>query len=285
MPTFTIISLQLSLRGKDNLDEIEGEIDRIAVRFPNANMVVLGELALYGASLENNLLHQANTLPRLCEIAKRNELWLIPGTYFETLDGKHYNSCPVIGPDGSLVDSHQKMFPFSPFETELEAGDKFVTFDVPGAGRFGVCICYDMWFPEVTRSLMGMGAEVIIHPTMTNTIDRDVELSISRTNAAVNQCYFIDVNVAGDYGVGQSIICGPGGEVIHQAGAGREVISTCIDFDYVRRVREEGWNSLGQPIKSFRDSSLSYPVYAKNGKDTPFLRSLGDLKKPEKFGR
>jgi transcriptional regulator with PAS, ATPase and Fis domain len=54
-----------------------------------------------------------------------------------------------------------------------------------------------MWFPETTRTLAWMGAEVVIHPTMTNTIDRDLELAIARTNAAVNQCWFVDVNCAG----------------------------------------------------------------------------------------
>ena len=50
--------------------------------------------------------------------------------------------------------------------------------------RAGISICYDMWFPETTRSLVAMGAEVILHPTMTNTIDRDVEQSIARASAA-----------------------------------------------------------------------------------------------------
>src|SRR3546814_6706229 len=82
-----------------------------------------------------------------------------------------------------------------------------------------------MWFPETTRSLVALGAEVILHPTLTNTIDRDAELAIARASAATNQCYFVDINVAGALGVGRSVVCGPGGEVIHQAGSGREVRS------------------------------------------------------------
>jgi predicted amidohydrolase len=57
-----------------------------------------------------------------------------------------------------------------------------------------------MWFPETTRQLAALGAEVILHPTMTDTIDRDVELPIARANAAMNQCYFFDVNGVGDGG-------------------------------------------------------------------------------------
>src|SRR3546814_8843019 len=85
-----------------------------------------------------------------------------------------------------------------------------VVFEWSGAGRFGVSICYDMLFPETTRSLVSLGAEVILHPTLTNTIDRDVEIAIARASAATNQCYFVDINVAGELGVGRSVVCGPG---------------------------------------------------------------------------
>jgi predicted amidohydrolase len=84
-----------------------------------------------------------------------------------------------------------------------------VVFDVPGAGRIGISICYDMWFPETTRTLAAMGAEVILHPTMTDTIDREVELAIARSAAATNQLYFFDINGVGDGGTGRSIVVDP----------------------------------------------------------------------------
>src|SRR3546814_18573531 len=105
-----------------------------------------------------------------------------------------------------------------------------------------------MWFPETTRSLVSLGAEVILHPTLTNTIDRDVEIAIARASAASNQCYFVDINVAGELGVGRSVICGPGGEVIHHAGSGRAVLALEVDFAHVRRCRERGWPGLGQQL-------------------------------------
>src|SRR3546814_18096694 len=104
-----------------------------------------------------------------------------------------------------------------------------------------------MWFPETTRSLASLGAEVILHPTLTNTIDRDAELAIARASAATNPFYFVDINVAGALGVGRSVICGPGGEVIHKAGSGREVIAFEVVFVHVRRCRARGWKGLGQP--------------------------------------
>ena len=70
---------------------------------------------------------------------------------------------------------------------------------------------------------------------------RAAATAMARASAASNQCYFVDINVAGDLGVGRSVVCGPGGEVIHQAGDGREVIAFEVDFTYLRRCRELGW--------------------------------------------
>ena len=170
-------------------------------------------------------------------------------------------------------------------ESGVSAGTDFVVFDIPQVGRCGVSICYDMWFPETTRALAWMGAEVILHPGMTSTVDRDAELAIGRANAAINQCYFIDVNVAGDLGVGRSVIFGPGGEVICQAGAGREILAVELDLQAVRTARTHGWLGLTQPLKSFRDSVVDFPPYAPAARRSAYLESLGPLRMPTKAGR
>src|SRR3546814_6062722 len=111
----------------------------------------------------------------------------VPGSLYERDCDTVYNTTPVIDPDGKVVARYRKMFPFAPYERGVAPGSEFVVFDVPGAGRFGVSICYDMWFPETTRSLASLGAEVILHPTLTNTIDRDAELAIARARAATDR--------------------------------------------------------------------------------------------------
>ena len=101
------------------------------------------------------------------------------------------------------------------------------------------------------------------HPAsdLTNTIDRDLELAIARTNAAVNQCYFFDINCAGRLGYGRSIVVGPDGNVLHQAGSGHEIIPVEIDLEHVRRSRRRGLLGLGQVLKSFRDTEVQFPPY------------------------
>ena len=277
---FGIAGLQLALQPGDNLETIAREIGSVARRFPWVRMVVAGELCGFGANTGFAQCLPGDAEAMLCEIARKHELWLIPGSLYEKRDGLVFNTTPVINPQGQVVGRYRKMFPFAPYERNVAAGNEFLVFDVPGVGRFGVSICYDMWFPETTRSLCSLGAEVILHPTMSNTIDRDVEIAIARASAATNQCYFVDVNVAGDLGFGQSVICGPGGEVIHQAGIGREVMAFEVDFGYLRRCRERGWHGLGQPLKSFRDNPVVYPAYGAACAPSESLSRLGPLELP-----
>ncbi len=280
--SFGIAALQLELANADNLARIASEIASLKKRLPWVSMVVLGELATFGANPARLQTMPGPAENRFREIARKNKLWLLPGSLYERRESLIFNTAPVIDPKGSVVARYRKQFPFYPYEKGVAPGHEPVVFDVPGVGRFGVSICYDMWFPETTRSLCWMGAEVILHPTMTNTIDRDVELSIARASAATNQCYFVDINVAGELGFGRSIICGPGGEVIHQAGSGREIIAFEVDMGYLRDTRERGWQCVTQPLKSFRDSKVVFPAYGAGVAPSDFLSSLGRLAVPKR---
>ncbi len=280
MRTFGIAGLQLPLAEGDNLEYIGAEIAAVCARLPWVQMVVIGELASFGASLT-----YAQPLPgpaeeRLRTIARQQKIWLLPGSLYERYGNHVFNTAPVIAPDGSVVTRCRKLFPFLPYERGVEPGDELCVFDIPQVGRFGVSICYDMWFPETTRSLCWLGAEVILHPTMTNTVDRDTELAIARASAAINQCYFLDVCVAGSLGNGRSIACGPGGEVLYQAGMGRDVWALELDLDQVQRTRETGWNRLGQTLKSFRDSRIAFPAYQAGVAPSPALDRYGALRTP-----
>ncbi|HVW67878.1 MAG TPA: carbon-nitrogen hydrolase family protein [Steroidobacteraceae bacterium] len=280
MGTFSIAALQLELAKADNTGLLLEEIRGAHRRFPWVDLIVLPELASFGPDTA-----LARPLPdaveeRYCELAAELGVWLIPGTLYERLGDAVFNTAPVIDPQGKVVARYRKMFPWLPYERGVAAGSDFVVVDVPEVGRIGVSICYDGWFPETTRSLVWMGAEIIVHPTLTSSIDRDLELAIARSSAACNQCYFVDVNTAGQLGLGRSIVCGPGGEVIHQAGSGREVFAVRLDLDHLRRCRDSGWHGLGQPLKGFRDCETDFPCYPPRQRRSVSLDGLGAVRLP-----
>lgn len=280
MTHLAVAGLQLELNAEDNLATIESEIDLVMQRFPFLQMLVLPELCAFGPSPDFTLDSPVKTEARMQAIAERHGIWLIPGSLFYRQQGKIYNTAPVINPQGEVIARFRKHYPFAPFERGVEYGDEFVVFDIPGVGRVGLMICFDMWHPEMARQLVWMGAEALIIPTLTNTIDRDVELAIARSTAAINQAWVVNINNAGRLGYGQSIVVGPDGGVVHKAGSGREIITVDLDFAKTRRVRERGMHGLVQTLKSFRDAATTYPCY-QQGAGGGALDELGPLEVPK----
>jgi predicted amidohydrolase len=268
------VQMQVSADG-DNVSRMLRLIEITVARFPWVQMILFSELAPFGP-----LPRHATPLPGAIEqtfqaAAKKHAVWLIPGSVFELAGGATvYNTALVIDPCGEVVARYRKMFPFLPYEDGVQGGTEFCIFDVPQVGRFGLSICYDIWFPETTRSLTAAGVEVLLHPVLTGTTDRDVELAIARASAAQFQCYIFDINGLGAGGLGRSCVVDPSGTVIYEASGLEEIIPIEIDLEQVRRQREIGLRGLGQVLKSFRDRNVDFDIYRRRSE---YLDSLGAL--------
>jgi formamidase len=197
---------------------------------------------------------------------------------YESEGGSIYNTALAISPDGAIVAKYRKMFPWLPFESETTPGDQFCVFDIPDAGRFGLCICYDAWFPEVARTLAWMGAEVILHPTLTSTSDRAAELILNQANAIFNQCYFVDINGLGPWGGGRSLIVDPEGRILQQAGEHDMILTEILNLDMVHKTREFGTLGLCQTWKQLRDFPGHFPIYEEGIATGKIYRDLGELR-------
>ncbi len=280
MSLLGLAAIQTAAEAGGNFDLVEREIRSVAKRFPWVSMVATGELAIHGSSIDLAEPAGGPTEQRLSQLARETGLWIVPGSLYESRDGKIFNTTPIFDSAGRVVARYDKMFPFLPYEMNVTPGTDYVVFEAPGGPKVGVVICYDIWFPEVIRTLCALGAEVIIVPTMTNTIDRDVEVAIARANAAISQCYVVAINVAGEQGVGRSVVFGPGGECIHEAGAGREIVALELDMQQVSNARERGWNGLGQVLKSFRDMPAAFPMHESVSVRQKAMKNLGALEMP-----
>ena len=285
MTPFAIAGVQMHVAAThDNLGHMRHRLDLLMSLHPWVQMVVFSELAPFGP-----LHHHAEPMPgpteeQFRQMAAHHRIWLVPGSMFERVGETIYNTTSVIDPSGTVIGRHRKLFPFLPYEEGVSGGSEFLVFDVPEVGRFGVSICYDMWFPETTRTLTAMGAEVILHPSLTGTVDRDVELSMARASAAMFQCYVIDINGLGAGGIGRSCIVDPNGTLLLQAGDHEQFLPLDVDLDLVRHHRRVGLHGLGQPLKSFRDRTVEFGVYDRSTFDDTFLRSLGPLEKHRRPG-
>lgn len=282
MKPFSIAGIQMPVSAiHSNIPLMKIKLDVLMNVFPWVQMVVFSELCAFGPLKKNAMKFPNQVEADFQAMAQKYGIWLIPGSMFQLQEEKIYNTAMVINPQGEIVGQYAKMFPFYPYEEGVTGGDQFLIWDVPAVGRFGMSICYDMWFPETSRTMAVNGVEVIIHPTLTGTLDRDVELAIVKATAAINQCYVIDVNGIDTGGIGRSLFCDPDGRVLCQAGSTAQYLPMEIDLEVVGSRRERGIMGLGQPLKSFRDSPMHFDIYDKE-KRHPYLDTLGVLAKPIK---
>lgn len=112
------------------------------------------------------------------------------------------------------------------------------------AGRLGLSVCYDVRFPELYRTLVGQGAELLSVPAAftARTGEAHWELLL-RTRAVENQCYVIAPGQCGHHPGGRatwghSMIVGPWGEVLAERSDDAGVVIAEVDLDRLREVRE-----------------------------------------------
>ncbi|MFB9652788.1 carbon-nitrogen hydrolase family protein [Pseudarthrobacter oxydans] len=247
---------------------------------PHSKLVVFPELHLFGdenPDLQRTEILQESAEPldgprvkELKQLAKDLNVWLVPGSVCERgPEGQLFNTQLVLSPEGELAGYYRKIFPWRPFEP-YDPGDKFTTVDLPGIGRVGLNICYDAWYPEMSRQLAWMGAEVILNIVKTTTPDRKQELILAKANAIVNQVFMVSVNCAGPTGQGKSIIVDPEGNTLTEATDDQPQLLTAeLDLAAVDRVRTHGTENLNRPWSQFREGEPAVELSVYQGRINP----------------
>ena len=107
-----------------------------------------------------------------------------------------YNAAVLVGPDG-LIGSYRKThLPFLGVDRFTTPGDELPVFDTP-LGRIGLEICYDLRFPEVTRTLALRGADIVAHPTNFPMAAKVQTELITVARAAENRIFLLTANRVG----------------------------------------------------------------------------------------
>lgn len=226
---------------------------RVLAEHPGTELLAYPEMHLFGidditdpAEADARMVAAAQDLDGPLDAALRAlaadlGVWLVPGTVCERGEaGAVHNTAVVYSPTGERVGSYRKLFPWRPYEV-FTPGAGFTVVELPGIGRLGLTVCYDAWFPEVTRQVAWLGAEVVLNLVRTTTPDRAQELVLARANAITNQVFMLSLNCAGPVGYGESLVADPEGAVVaHLSGNDEGVLALELDLDHVTRVHREG---------------------------------------------
>jgi predicted amidohydrolase len=97
------------------------------------------------------------------EIAKKYQMTIIPGAFYEKIKSRVTISSPVIGPKGDIIGKQEKIHPFDYEKNIASPGKEVKIFNT--ACKFGVVICHDIVFSKVSEKLVKKGAQIIFSPS------------------------------------------------------------------------------------------------------------------------
>ncbi len=108
------------------------------------------------------------TVARVAALARELSV-VVPVSFFERAGQAYYNTVAIVDADGSVLGSYRKShIPDGPGYEEkfyFRPGDTGFRVFATRYARIGVGICWDQWFPEAARSMMLLGAELLLYPT------------------------------------------------------------------------------------------------------------------------
>lgn len=255
----------------DNMQRLAEKITALASQ--GAKLIVLQELhnSLYFCQTENvDCFDMAETIPGestdfFGSLAKKLGVVIVTSLFEKRAAGLYHNTAVVIERDGTIAGKYRKMhIPDDPAYYEkfyFTPGDLgFHPIDT-SAGRLGVLVCWDQWYPEAARLMALQGAEMLIYPTAigyesSDTPEeqqrqREAWTAVQRGHAVANGLPVVAVNRTGHEadpsgatgGIqfwGSSFIAGPQGEMLYRAPENEEA-QEIVDIDLAHSEQVRRW--------------------------------------------
>ena len=235
-----------------NVDQnVEQTVDRVRdAAKRGADLIVLPEIWNVGYFAFEQYRDHAEpiggpTMARLRELAAALDVYLHTGSIVEVDDGDYYNTSGLIAPDGELLDTYRKIHLFG-YDSEeqrlLTAGDRVTTVDT-AEGTIGLTTCYDLRFPELYRTLLDRGVELLVVTSAWPTARLEHWKLLTRTRALESQAFLVAANLTGtNAGVdlaGRSRIVDPTGVPVADAGTDSRTAIADVDLASVAQERAE----------------------------------------------
>lgn len=223
-----------------------------------ADLAVLPEMFCCPYAAENFPIYGEKeggvTYKALSLAAKEMGIYLAAGSVPENDSlGRCYNTAYVFDRQGNCIGKHRKMHLF---DIDVAGGQRFMESDTLTAGnnitvfdtefgKIGLCICYDIRFPELSRIMSLEGAQLLIVPGAFNITTGPAHWeTLFRARALDNQLFAVGVaparNINSSYiSYGHSIAVSPWGEIIYEMNEKEELKVLDIDLSLNSAVRRQ----------------------------------------------
>ncbi len=246
--------LQVSYGDDEGVDARRERVVAMVRERRGADLVVLPELWPHGGFAYRGWAELAEpldgpTATAVAQAAADIGAVVHAGSIIERDGDELYNTSLLLGPDGSRLASYRKIHRFGFGAGEpvlLQPGTDLVTTALDLRGHdpvtVGLATCYDLRFPEMFRGLLDAGAEVVLVPAAWPAARVHHWTLLARARAVEDQLVVVAANTAGTHAGtemgGRSLVVGPMGDVLAEAGTGEEVLVVEVDPGEVAAVRE-----------------------------------------------
>src|SRR5574338_389669 len=185
-----------------------------------------------------------NFVQEIAHAARKNKIEVV-GTIYEKSKKKDrvYDTAFVINKSGKVTSTYRKIHLYDALgfkeSSKLEPGSKITPPAKTSVGKIGMLICYDLRFPEMSRTLASSGSEVLVVPSawVKGPNKEEHWVTINKTRAIENGCYVVAPGHLGNIYCGRSLVVDPYGRILldmkHKSGIGLADIS----LDLVKKTR------------------------------------------------
>ncbi len=183
----------------------------------------------------------------LSQAAQHNGIYVVCGIYENHPEDmkRCYNTVVVIDDQGKLIHSYRKTHLYDAFSycesDNIIPGDNGFEIVETKFGKLGVMVCYELRFPEISRTLALKGAEILLVPTawVAGPMKEEHIQAMAKSRALENTVYLCVADQTGNVYSGRSVIFNPMGITMASCGDEEGVIFAEIDCEKIQSIRKK----------------------------------------------
>jgi predicted amidohydrolase len=246
-----VVQLKASTAKETNLKKIINYISKAAQN--KASLVTFPEFMMFytdSSQTPKQLASLAETINgdfvnTIAKSAKQYRIQVI-GSFYEksTKKDRVYDTSFVIDKTGKVISTYRKIHLYDALgfreSDKMTSGSKITKPVKTSIGIVGMMICYDLRFPEMSRSLAASGSEILVAPSAWVKGDMKEEhwLTINKTRAIENGCYVIAPDQVGNIYCGRSVVVDPYGKILLDMKKKQGIGYVNIDLKKIKQIRK-----------------------------------------------